>query len=326
MLSLSKAIGGYFELELPLRKTEKYPDAMKFQSARAAFYALLQTTQNVKRVYAPAYICDSMLAPITAAGKILVTYDIDETFSIKENILLNDDDLLLYVNYFGVCGRNVNKVLEQYRSDQVVIDCSQAFYSGPYECLATIYSPRKFFGVPDGGLLVTTKVLESPVEQDQGSINRMRHLLQRLAFSAEAGYADYKVAEESLIDLKPRKMSSLTLRLLEAVNYSEVEIIRKSNFSILHNILASSNLMRLEEVNEAPMCYPYLPRKRIDRELLATHRIYVPTYWPEVLTRVNIDDFGAKAVQELVAIPCDQRSDVNDLEKIAMGLFNGLLS
>lgn len=325
MLSPSKAIGGYFELELPLEKREKYPEALKFQSARAAFYALLQTTQNVRCVYAPAYICDSMLAPIVAAGKILVLYEIDENFSIKGNISLNDDDLLLYVNYFGICGIVVNEILKQYPPDQIVIDCSQAFYSGPYDCLATIYSPRKFFGVPDGGLLVTKKAPETPAEQDQGSIFRMSHLLQRLAFSAEEGYMYYKAAEESLKDFMPKGMSSLTLRLLEAVDYSEAENKRISNFMSLHNILASSNLLPLGDINEAPMCYPYLPSKSIDRAFLAKHRIYVPIYWPEVLTRGNSGDFGMKAAGELIAIPCDQRYSEIDINKIAIGLINGIL-
>lgn len=326
MLSPSKAIGGYFELELPLEKREKYPGALKFQSARAAFYALLQKMQTVRRVFAPAYICDSMLAPITTAGKKLELYEIDENLFINEKITLSNTDLLLYVNYFGVCSANVKKVLKQYCQDQVVIDCSQAFYSGPYECLATIYSPRKFFGVPDGGLLITKNVLETPVEQDEGSVSRMIHLLQRLAFSAEEGYANYKTSEESLNDLIPRQMSNLTQRLLEAVEYSKVEIKRKSNFSFLHNILASSNLLPLDDINEAPMCYPYLPSKGIDRSFLAAHRIYVPTYWPDVLTRGNTDGFGIRAARELIAIPCDHRYDIDDMNRIVKGLRNGLLS
>ena len=35
------AIGGYFELELPPPRGERYPDALRYQSARAAFLALL---------------------------------------------------------------------------------------------------------------------------------------------------------------------------------------------------------------------------------------------------------------------------------------------
>lgn len=220
---INRVIGGYFELELPKIKAEKYPDAVKYQSARAAFFALLQQIPDIKRVWAPTYICDSMLAPIYAAGKELAFYSINEKFRINEPIKLDRDDLLLYVNYFGVCGENVGEILKRYSPDQVVIDCSQAFYSGPYDCLASIYSPRKFFGVPDGGLLVTRLVMSLPQEQDQGSANRMKHLIKRLAFSAEDGYASYKSAEESLCDLTPKIMSALTMRLLESIDYEGVE-------------------------------------------------------------------------------------------------------
>lgn len=306
---INRVIGGYFELELPKIKAEKYPDAVKYQSARAAFFALLQQIPDIKRVWAPTYICDSMLAPIYAAGKELAFYSINEKFRINEPIKLDRDDLLLYVNYFGVCGENVGEILKRYSPDQVVIDCSQAFYSGPYDCLASIYSPRKFFGVPDGGLLVTRLVMSLPQEQDQGSANRMKHLIKRLAFSAEDGYASYKSAEESLCDLTPKIMSALTMRLLESIDYEGVEKKRKRNFEILHKRVGETNLLSLTQAVDAPMCYPYFPAKTLNKASLAKHRIFIPTYWPDVCKRARPDDFSTIAAKNIFPVPCDQRLD-----------------
>ena len=50
-----KAIGGYFELELPRGQDDYYPQALKYQSARAAFYALLLFAKP-QRVWMPYYI------------------------------------------------------------------------------------------------------------------------------------------------------------------------------------------------------------------------------------------------------------------------------
>lgn len=326
MSSPNKAIGGYFELELPTGKGGKYPGALRYQSARAAFFALLQQMPDTKRVWAPTYICDSMLAPIYAAGKRVEFYSINERFAIDELLTLHQDDLLLYVNYFGVCGDNVADVLLRYSSAQVIIDCSQAFFSGPYDCLATIYSPRKFFGVPDGGLLVTKQVLTLPPEQDQGSVSRMDHLVRRIAFSAEEGYASYKLAEESLNDLTPRRMSALTMCLLESIDYMEVEKKRKRNFKMLHNALGTTNLLSLTHTIDAPMCYPYLPSKLLNKACLVKHRIFIPTYWPDVGKRAHAGDFSPTAASKLLAIPCDQRYELIDLNAVVMKLNHELIS
>ena len=55
------ALGGYFELELPPAPNPLYPQALAYQSARAAFQALL-TAGNPGRVWIPRFICDEMIA------------------------------------------------------------------------------------------------------------------------------------------------------------------------------------------------------------------------------------------------------------------------
>ena len=103
----------------------------------------------------PSYLCDSMLAPVEKAGVECIFYSLDAHFDIIDDITLGESDWLLYVNYFGICGPNIDRLRDRHASGQLILDHSQAFYAAPTECLATIYSPRKFFGVPDGGLLVT---------------------------------------------------------------------------------------------------------------------------------------------------------------------------
>ena len=71
------------------------------------------------------------------------------------------------MNYFGVCEKVQDELLLKYNSEQLVFDHSQAFFTPPKKCLATIYSPRKFFGVPDGGLLFTEVKIQLPKNQDE---------------------------------------------------------------------------------------------------------------------------------------------------------------
>ena len=67
----AKEVGGYFELELP-DFSELYPAALKFQSARAAFRALLQGG-TCTHVLMPAYTCDSMIRAADEAVFFIVS-------------------------------------------------------------------------------------------------------------------------------------------------------------------------------------------------------------------------------------------------------------
>jgi len=152
--NFTKPIGGYFELELPESNGHFYSQALKFQSARAAFYALLETGKP-QRVWMPKYICDSMLLPLQALKIEIVFYDLTEQFCVCDSVQLSEKDWLLYVNYFGICSLQETQLLKRFNSNQLIFDHSQAFYAPPLDGLATIYSPRKFFGVPDDGYLIT---------------------------------------------------------------------------------------------------------------------------------------------------------------------------
>ena len=59
----------------------------------------------------------------------------------------------------------------------------------------TIYSPRKFFGVSDGGYLYTNHYLDQFLEKDVSSYSS-RQLLGRIDKSATLFYADYQKSEE----------------------------------------------------------------------------------------------------------------------------------
>ncbi|MEG0937454.1 MAG: hypothetical protein RSE32_03660 [Comamonas sp.] len=314
MSSSNSAIGGYLQLETPQQKRTWHQGALQYQSARAAFCSLLQSMPNVSRVWMPAYICDSMLSPIKFSGKEFVFFHINEKFDIATKIELEKNDLLLYVNYFGGCEPNIHRILEKYNRQQVIIDCSQAFYAGPYNCLATIYSPRKFFGVPDGGIMFSNREITPVIEQDEDSISRMDHLIARLALSAEMGYASYQRAEASLENCSPKKMSVLTQKLLESIDYLAVQKCRLRNFSILQKALGDKNQLNFDFSTITPLCYPYLPKNLISKNHLAENSVFIPTYWQDALNRNELNEFESTLASRLVAIPCYQGLVESDIE------------
>lgn len=311
----NKAIGGYFELELPEVKGHYYPEALKYQSARAAFYDLLLHVKPNK-VWMPYYICGSMLEPLEKANIETGFYSINLDFSIKDAPLLKEDELLLYVNYFGICTEHQNIILQKFNPQQIIFDHAQAFFEPPKNCLATIYSPRKFFGVPDGGLLITNLPMQEPKERDNNSIDRCTHLLKRLAGEPEDGYKDFQIADESLKDFTPKKMSQLTEKLLLSIDYQTIIEKRNSNFKELHNELAVKNILKIniENIN-GPMVYPFLIEENslnIKSKLLE-NRVFIANYWPDLKDRTPKKYNEIKLLNQLLPLPCDQRYINSDL-------------
>lgn len=313
----SGAIGGYFELDLPAAAGEYYPDALKYQSARAAFASLLQRVRP-SQIWMPWYNCDTMLEAPAVAGIPVRRYGLDQELYPKGMDALARGDCLLYVNYFGVCDRQVLRLTREIPGEQVIIDHSQAFYSPPPECLGTLYSPRKFFGVPDGGYLLTSIDVELPRERDVQSIERVKPLLMRLSEGPEAGYDAVRKARASLKGQQPMRMSALTESLLGHIDYPVALLRRDENFRTLHRALGSRNDFPIpEEIPGGPMCYPFLGDAAGLHDWLIRHRVFVGHYWPEVRGPLNRDDdFEHVLSRHCVPLPCDQRYGRADMERI----------
>lgn len=265
----------------------------------------------------PRYLCDTMYAPLRDANIEYVEYAIDERFHIVEAPELRAGDWLYYVNYFGVCDNYVDSLIASYGRDCIVVDNCQAFFSKPRNCVATIFSPRKFFGVPDGGLLLTPFPVELPTQRDADSVMRSRHLMERLASTPEKGYGNYKTAEQSLKIVEPRRMSQLTDTLLSTVDLENARLRRNENFLILHEKLAAFNRREFDTSTiDGPLCYPLLLDATGLREHLIASRIFVATYWPDVLDRVESTAAEAALVKQLLPLPCDQRYEASDMMRI----------
>jgi hypothetical protein len=242
---------------------------------------------------------------------------VNEQLEVDANTRTGIDDWLLYVNYFGICNNQVAQLLQRLSPDQVVLDFSQSFFSRPAsDALATIYSPRKFFGVPDGGLLISRIPVSHPETQDTGSFGRISHLMRRLGDSPEAGYAEYQHAEESLAECEPKQMSKLTERILSSIDFDSVSKKRRENFLFLHKELGKDNQLSVDASSiTAPLCYPLLTGDSGLRGKLINKRIFISTYWTDAISRIS-DEWTEKLVRNLLPLPIDQRYEQNDMERL----------
>lgn len=316
--AVEPAIGGYFELELPLARSPFfYPGAIGFQSARAAFLALLRAGKP-RRVWLPYYICGTMAASIAQTSSEVAYYKIDENLHLAEDVRLKKGEWLLYVDYFGIRRSYARSLLDRFDPESLIIDSSQALFSRPYDCLATIYSPRKFLGVPDGGLIVSSVPIDTPQLVDKGSFERAISLLKRMAFSPEEGYAEHQQAEMTLFDQQPMRMSCLTCKILSTVDSDAIHRTRNANFLYLHERLGQYNALSIDpaELN-GPLCYPLLTENIGLREALIKRRVFVATYWQDVLKLVDDASIEKRLVQGIIPLPCDQRYGEMEMARIA---------
>jgi hypothetical protein len=221
------------------------------------------------------------------------------------------------VNYWGICTQQEKNVLQRFDKTKIVLDRSQAFFSDSADVLAYVTSPRKFFGLPDGGLLFTRIDFREKLDIDVSSVARCQHMLKRLDQSASIGYLDFKSSEAFLSDTAPKRMSRLTERLLFSVDMKNAQKTRDLNFSFLHERLQDFNSARFNFENvHGALCYPFMTSHPRMREYLIANDIFVATYWPEVLDRVEKDTLEYRLVTQCLPIPCDQRYCENDMQRI----------
>ena len=313
MTNQHKSIGGYFELELP-QGTEYHSQAIALNTGRNALEYILRV-RGYKRVYLPYYSCEVLLEPFKRLGVEYTFYHINANLEANLQASLNSDEAILYINYFGLKQDHVNALAQRY-GKQLIVDNTQAFYARPIDGIDTFYSCRKFFGVPDGAYLYCDKVLDAELEQDY-SWERMTHLLKRIDVSAEAAYADFREQSEKLKNNPIRKMSNLTHRIMASIDYDGVAGRRRQNYQLLDEAIGNKNGIALPlSADAVPMVYPFLTTDQQLRQRLIDNKVYIATYWPNVLDWCNNDSTEYTLTTQLLPLPIDQRYGEGDLKGI----------
>ena len=308
-----KSIGGYFELELP-QGVEYHSNAIALNTGRNALEYILRV-RGYKRVYLPYYSCDVLLEPFSKLRINYTFYHINSNLEVEFQESLNSDEAILYINYFGLKQDHVESLAKRY-GKQLIVDNTQAFYAPPISGIDTFYSCRKFFGVPDGAYLYCDQVLDVDLEQDH-SWERMTHLLKRIDVSAEDAYVDFRETDESLKNNPIRQMSLLTHRIMASIDYSGIAECRRKNYLRLDEVLSNKNGISLLLTTDAvPMVYPFFITDIQLRQRLIENKVYVATYWPNVLDWCDKNTTEHPLTQQLLPIPIDQRYGEGDMKMI----------
>jgi dTDP-4-amino-4,6-dideoxygalactose transaminase len=333
---MKKIIGGIFGITSAILNSE--PNKFPFMHQDAKFLVNARSGINILShllkppiVWMPSYLCDVMLEAVT--GFNYRFFPVSEKLSIVDDLWVNQigpGDLVIFVSYFGFpididCATAVKT-----RGGWVLEDASQALLSS-HICKNAdfvVYSPRKHLGVPDGGVLVPRKSVDGwqSIElQEPPSkwwLKAYSAALLRRDFDHLGGDRDwFRLFQESdrSAPIGAYAMSELSRKmLLHGIDYSEIQRKRIENYRWLADELGQFAIFPELLSGVVPLGFPIrLKNRDYVRHELFKNDIYPPVHW-DLGERVPAE-FTASHIlaKQMMTLPCDQRYDLDDMERMA---------
>jgi hypothetical protein len=332
-------IGGMFGLELlaldEISSQAQEPPFLAephllLATARSAF-TLLARTLCPKSVWLPSYLCGVVMGAFPAHLMNVRFYPIDERLRISGKDWLSEiqtNDMVVFIDYFGFNQWTDWGAETKRRGAWVVQDASQALLSDHSNTPAhyIVFSPRKFVGIPEGGVLSAVDGANLPDESLSSPpatwwLEASRASILRAEFDRHGGGNKwFEIFQRTEIGgpLEPCRMSDLSLQILKhAVDWRSVSQRRRDNFRFLASELGAIALFHELPENVVPLGFPVhvRDRERI-RHALFANKIYPMVHWP--IAGVVPPEFEAshRLASEIMTIPCDQRYNQLDMERV----------
>lgn len=257
---------------------KKYKYLIKLNTARNCLRYIIKA-YNISNIYVPYYICPTVKTALRKEDIKIKFYHIDKNF--MPVCKFNENDFILYPNYFGICTNNIEYLEKKYKN--LIVDNAHSFYSKPYG-LASFNSLRKFFqpnyGIKDGAYLYTDKILDTTFET-----------------ASNYQICDYSfeniVKNENKLDEEDIKIiSKTTENLIKNIDFEKEKERRLSNFYEYHKIYSDKNELKINlQKDEPPFVYPLLTK---DEELgykLEKQGLMIFRYWQGIPKHFEEYDF-----------------------------------
>lgn len=319
-----------------------------FQNCRSALNLIARISKRAgyKKIFIPAICCHSMVQPFKFNDFDIIFYPLNKDFSIDQNYInskISPKSIILYANYLGL------KTIDAIRSDQdylsnlksdyidlkLIQDCTQSLneiiykenlYADYYIC-----SVRKWASFPDGGILFSNVHLDFTYDNYDNTVFNLKKkamdLKSEFLLSGNQNKKNeflklFKQAEE-IIDVKNSiiDMSSYSKELLLKIDFDLILKQRQENIKYIQNYLNSF----IPNFLGSGLYFPiYVDNQKLMQSELAKKNIYCPVIWP--LSDDIKEDFGfvKEVTSHMLAVPCDQRYNKEDLDYIISSILECL--
>ncbi len=310
---MRREIGGYIELCAPGGK-KLHGGAMALNSGRSCLEYLIRA-RGIRFIWLPDLMCSSVSDLCRKLGVEVATYAVDEGFAPVWDFAIEDGQYLYLCDYYGqLDDAVVDRALEVSRG-RLIVDESQSLLSEPRQGIDTLYSARKYLGIPDGGFLYTDARMSKPIPEDS-SRDHMGFVLGRVEAGAGAYFAESKENNKRFASEGMKAMSKLTRTLIAKEDICLINEKRKDNWNTLYGMLGSFNQLELSEPL-SPFMYPFLAQDGPKaRAALAKRGIFIPTLWPNVLDEADQGSVAYRYAKNILPLPVDQRYGAGEMVAI----------
>lgn len=322
--------GGAFSSTRPLL-TALGPRSLLLATARSAFFLLVRQL-SPPQVWLPSYLCGVVADAVSAAGGTVRFFPINERLEIADLAWVNEvrqGDLVVFIDYFGIRSWRSTATTARAKGAWVVEDASQALLLDEIapEAHYAVFSPRKFVGVPEGGILLPQT--DAPLGRDPLPPSppawwwdSFQASLLRAEFDRHGGdrrWFDLFRGSDPNGPHEPCAMSELTRVILHAhVDWQRHAEARRNNYRLLARRLPELALWPELPEDVVPLGFPIrLANRDPVRQHLFTREIYPPVHWPIAGLVPSEFHLSHTLAAELMTLPCDQRYSSADMNRLA---------
>lgn len=298
---------------------------------------------NRKVALLPGYTCESVIAPFISENYDLVFYNFHKDLTINLDDLEfklaeNNPSVILVHGFYGQnTFLSAKSLIQSARKNGCIVieDDTQTVFS-EIEILSADYylgSIRKWMEIPDGAYICSSEELP----YIPNSINNTFIDLISEAFKLKTDYVNnldinlklrYKklyLEAQSFIDNDPTifRMSDLSKGILNNYDLIFMKNRRIENFNyLLENIL--NNFESIRPVISTPVAYNICPiyfplfvdNRKEFQTILSENDIYATIIWPKSDFIKGLNEETEFIYDKIIGIPCDQRYNRNDMQRI----------
>lgn len=336
-----KIIGGKFGLPRKVCFSCASPtflegDPILLSNARSAIKLVVDSLQP-KNIYLPSYLCPSIISALTDYYSIITFYPIGKDLRLENYEIIDQiepGELFFFIDYFGFPFDR--ELIDELHQKEVLLlqDCCQALFADWENSQADfiIYSPRKFLGVPDGGILYVknpSKLISIQLTKlpDEILLPLFFAVVLRREFDLFGGdrkWNDFFHFGEVQLTPSNYQMSEISAMLLKsAFDYQKVKTRRRENFLALAEKLEELALFPDLLSSNIPLGFPVLihDRDKIQKALFRKN-IYPPIHW-KIAKDVPHEFIESHELSgSIMTLPCDQRYTREDMDYMADSLLN----
>jgi dTDP-4-amino-4,6-dideoxygalactose transaminase len=331
-----RIVGGMFGLEETSGPIDAKPP---FLNSKVSFLltnassgiAFLIRLLSPAQVWLPSYLCDSMIDAVDKSIATVKFYEVDYNLALPSfewTDGIRPNDLVVLIDYFGFsCNAScIARIKDQ--GAWVLEDACQSLLSREMGLFSdfVLYSPRKFLGVPDGGILAsnheiafdTVKLQNPPTEWWLKAFSASVLRREFDLYDGNRRWFELFQETEDEAPIGPYAMSELSRMLLQhSFDYSMIAHKRVENYQLLADKLNHLALFPSLPPEVVPLGYPIRVKNRDRvRHALFDQKIYAPVHWAiEGIVPKKFKD-SHRLAGDIMTLPCDQRYDSRDMKRM----------